>query len=160
MGVNVVGDRVARRVRGDVGATITAVAAAIVVISLFLPWYVVTFVNGAHTGTISVSAISAGGGRFFVLGLAVAAAVAALLGPRVRALAVCFALVLLYATWICQANSPPIETAGIGSGIITGSGAHLGVVATYAVVVGAAIHMAKPGAARTAGHVNSSDDLG
>jgi hypothetical protein len=142
-------EHLVRRVRGDLGATVAAIASATVVVSFFLPWYVAPFDASGHTGAVRVSALNAGGGRFFVLALAAAIAVTGFLGPRVRALAVSFALVLLYATWICQANSPAITTAGsYDGGLIEGVGAHLGVASAYVALVGSALHMARPGVAR------------
>lgn len=140
-----------RRVRCDLGATIAAIASATMVVSLFLPWYVAPFDVSGHAGAVRVSAMAAGGGRFFVLGLAVAIAVAGFLGSRLRVLAVVLALVLVYATWICQANSPAIMTAGgFDGGLIEGVGAHLGVVCAYIALLGSAVHMARPGAGRVA----------
>jgi hypothetical protein len=135
--------------RLDRGVILILVGSAVLVISLFLPWYTTWSSACGVTKSVSESAIRAGGWRFDLLGLALATSIGALLGVRLRRLTLALALALPFLTLFWLANSDAVGTSFacphgglnlpllpvVGGG--TGWGSYLGLIASFAVSAGA-----------------------
>ena len=125
------------------------IGSAVLIASLFLPWYTLTSTCGQNVMSTGLSAIRAGGWRFDIVAVMLATVVAAVFDTPTRVITVALAgvLLLLCLFWVSN-NYPPGVSAPVcrGPGSVpvggTGFGAYLGVASAAFVLVGAAMHSA------------------
>jgi hypothetical protein len=143
--------------RFDSGAVLLLAGSALLAVSFFLPWYRSTTRFCGHISTVTQSAFSAGGWRFDLLVLTAATAAVAVFAPTRRRLTFALALPLpfLALLWLAtydlngptlSCSTPPGSPAALYAQIPSvgaGPGAVLGVLAAFAVLTGAALHLTR-----------------